>query len=107
MASLVATTLISAPLPGLAAEHQPTAPNPNTASLLVQAHQAAASLVRPSELQAQASQAQTPAPAGTEDRDSWAFFKSPIGIAVLATLAVGTGYAIYSAQHDRIHSPGK
>jgi hypothetical protein len=25
----------------------------------------------------------------------------------LAVVAAGTGYAIYSAQHDRIHSAGK
>jgi hypothetical protein len=35
------------------------------------------------------------------------FFKKPAGIAVLATLAAGVGYAIYSAKHDRIKSPGK
>jgi hypothetical protein len=36
-----------------------------------------------------------------------AFFKTPIGIAVLTTLAVGVGYALYSTQHDRITSAGK
>jgi hypothetical protein len=35
------------------------------------------------------------------------FFKSGPGMAAIAVLAVGTGYALYSAQHDRIHSPGK
>jgi len=40
-------------------------------------------------------------------RQSPAFFKTPAGIAVLAVVGAGAGYAIYSAQHDRIHSPGK
>jgi hypothetical protein len=47
--------------------------------------------------------AQATAP-GTE---SPAFFKSGAGIAVLAVVAVGVGYALYSTSHDRIHSPGK
>jgi len=25
----------------------------------------------------------------------------------IAVMAAGTGYALYSASHDRIHSPGK
>jgi hypothetical protein len=44
------------------------------------------------------------AAAGT---DSPTFFKTPTGAVVLAVMIVGAGYAIYSAQHDRIHSPGK
>jgi hypothetical protein len=39
--------------------------------------------------------------------DSPTFFKTPTGAVVLAVMIVGAGYAIYSAQHDRIHSPGK
>jgi hypothetical protein len=35
------------------------------------------------------------------------FFKKPAGIAVLITLAAGVGYALYSTQHDRLHSPAK
>jgi hypothetical protein len=35
---------------------------------------------------------------------SGSFFRSPAGIACLAGVAVGTGYAFYSASHDRIHS---
>jgi protein-disulfide isomerase len=35
------------------------------------------------------------------------FFKSGPGIVALAVLAAGTGYALYSAKHDRIHSAGK
>jgi hypothetical protein len=32
------------------------------------------------------------------------FFRSPTGIACLAVIAAGTGYALYSVSHDRIHS---
>ena len=32
------------------------------------------------------------------------FFRSPAGITCLAVIAAGTGYALYSASHDRIHS---
>jgi hypothetical protein len=35
------------------------------------------------------------------------FFKTGPGIVALAVLAAGTGYALYSASHDRIHSAGK
>jgi len=32
------------------------------------------------------------------------FFRSPAGIACLAVIAAGTGYALYSVSNDRIHS---
>ena len=35
------------------------------------------------------------------------FFKTGPGMVALVVLAAGTGYALYSAQHDRIHSAGK
>jgi hypothetical protein len=44
---------------------------------------------------------------GSSAADSPAFFKTPTGAVVLAVMVVGTAYAIYSAQHDRITSPGK
>jgi hypothetical protein len=43
----------------------------------------------------------------TAGKESPAFFKSGAGIAVLAVVAVGVGYALYSTSHDRVHSPGK
>src|SRR5262245_57795524 len=39
--------------------------------------------------------------------NSTSFFKTRPGMIALAVIAVGTGYAIYSAQHDRIRSPGR
>ena len=35
------------------------------------------------------------------------FFKSKPGMIALVVMAVGTGYALYSAQHDRVKSPAK
>ena len=45
---------------------------------------------------------QTP-PAGSAP----GFFRSGPGIIALVVMAAGTGYALYSTTHDRIHSPGK
>jgi hypothetical protein len=44
---------------------------------------------------------------GTPTTRSATFFKTPAGVVVMAVLGVGVGYALYSAQHDRVHSAGK
>jgi hypothetical protein len=36
--------------------------------------------------------------------ESKSFFKTPLGVAVIAIVGSGTAYAVYSFQHDRIHS---
>lgn len=41
------------------------------------------------------------------NKESAAFFKSGTGIVVLAVIAAGVGYALYSVSNDRINSPGK
>lgn len=35
------------------------------------------------------------------------FFRTRTGVVIAAVMIAGTGYALYSAQHDRIHSAGK
>jgi hypothetical protein len=35
------------------------------------------------------------------------FFKSRTGMIALVAMVAGAGYALYSASHDRIHSPAK
>ena len=40
-------------------------------------------------------------------KESTAFFKSRPGMIALAVMVIGSGYAIYSANHDKINSPGK
>ena len=56
--------------------------------------------------------ARTPVTRGTAARaqtntskESPGFFKSGPGMVALAVMIAGTGYALYSASHDRIHSP--
>lgn len=50
--------------------------------------------------------AQPAAPAGVAP-ESRRFFKTPLGVAVIAIVGAGTAYAIYSAQNDRIHSAAR
>jgi hypothetical protein len=97
-ALVVALVLAAAPLPVFAGE--PPAPARPTLTALVEQAAAATPLA--------AARKQT---AGTQsgktDMGSPSFFKKPVGIAVLVTMLAGVGFAIYSSQHDRIHSPGK
>jgi hypothetical protein len=96
---VVALMLAATPLPTLAGEPPaPTPPRPSLNALVQQA--AAVTPIAPA-------RTQTATSAGKTDFGSPSFFKKPAGIAVLATLAAGVGYAIYSTQHDRVHSPGK
>jgi hypothetical protein len=44
---------------------------------------------------------------GTPGARSGSFFTTPAGVAVMAVLGLGVGYALYSAKHDRVHSAGK
>jgi hypothetical protein len=97
-ALVVALVLAAAPLPGFAGE--PPAPAPPTLAAAIQ-HAAAVTPLAPA--RGRSSAAQT----GKADLGSPSFFKKPAGIAVLATLAAGIGYAVYSTQHDRVNSPGK
>jgi len=64
---------------------------------------AAARVAPPPAIRRAAPRAQAANPA----TQSPAFFKTRTGILVAGVMAVGAGYAIYSTQHDRIHSPGK
>jgi hypothetical protein len=97
---LVAALIFTAtPLPTLAGE--PPAPAPPRPSLNALVQQAAAvTPIAPA-------RAQTATGAGKTDFGSPSFFKKPAGIIVLVALAAGVGYALYSTQHDRIHSAGK
>jgi hypothetical protein len=96
----LAVTVVLAPLPALAGEPSPPAKPPgllaSVAKLNPDDHLTATS--RPAARNQQA---------GAADLRSPSFFKTPVGIAVLATLGIGAGYAIYSTQHDRVHSAGK
>jgi hypothetical protein len=96
---IIVTALI--PLPVVAGD-TPTdkrAPSLKESAAQIVARGVAAAPARPS--------ATRDARQGSASTNSPSFFKSRPGMIALAVMAAGTGYAIYSAQHDRIHSPGK
>jgi hypothetical protein len=104
--ALVALVAALPPLP-LAAASDP-APGPSTPKMTIQSavHAAAvkeAAVVAP----APRAKAARRADQGSSSKQSTGFFRTGPGAVVLAVMAVGTGYAIYSASHDKINSPGK
>jgi hypothetical protein len=94
----LALVLVAIPLPGLAEETDKPAPTPG---LKVSIARAAASGSVTLE-QAKPSAAPVETQGGSKS-----FFKKPIGMVVLAVMAAGTGYAVYSANHDRIAPTGR
>ena len=99
LAALVVTIAL-APLPALAGEPSPPAKAPGIRASL-------AKLDLTERIAAPRPPTARKQQTGQDDLRSASFFKTPLGIVVLATLGVGAGYAIYSTQHDRIHSAGK
>ncbi len=99
LAALVVTTF---PLPCSAeGASQPTAVPGLRASIDTAASTVASAKPMPSGVVARQASGEAKPPA------SKAFFKKPVGIAVLAIVAAGVGYAIYSAKHDRIPPNGR
>ena len=98
-ARLVAAGVIIAlaPLPLAAAEANLPAPPSINIKAAVQkfaaAERAASNRTAP---------AQTAQPAAAPQSPS--FFRTPLGLAVIAVVGAGSAFAVYSAQHDRIHS---
>jgi len=91
-------TIALAPLP-LAAAAESDRPAGSTTL------NAAVAKAASSERLASAATAAQPAqPTGAPSLESKRFFKTPLGMAVIAIVGAGTAYAVYSAQHDRIHS---
>jgi hypothetical protein len=99
VAALTAAFTLSGIEPASAAEPS-TTPTSRQSSLAAATSAKLASLDAASALAA--TQASVPASA---DRTSQSFFKSPRGVAVIILMAVGTGYAIYSASSERIANP--
>ena len=90
------------PLPVAAAENsQPTSPV-NLRAAIAKAAAAEHLVVTPV---AAARQAQPGTAATDPALQSPSFFKTPLGLAVIAVVGAGAAYAVYSASHDRIHSP--
>jgi len=100
-AAMLAIAVTLVPLPLAAADTAAATPaQPLKTSIATHAKRealATAPKTQPaSRNQASAQQSSNPHSAG--------FFRSPAGIACLAVIGAGTGYALYSASHDRIHS---
>ena len=90
----LALVLAAIPLPCLAGEPDKSAPPPGLRASIARAATSGSTAL---------AQVKPTAP----DRaklGSTSFFKSPAGIATIVVVALGTGYAVYSTRHDRIHS---
>jgi hypothetical protein len=101
--ALLALAVTLVPLPLLAADNGAAAVPAPSLKTSIATHAKREVLATASKTQAHAS-AQTAARAQSNDPHSQGFFRSPTGIVCLAVIAAGTGYAFYSASHDRIHS---
>jgi hypothetical protein len=99
----VAFTLLPRPVSAAEGSTSPAPASPIAASVLKAARTVA--LTAPARAPQVAEQQQQKP--GDELAGSSAFFTRPLGIAVLAILAAGTGYAVYSTSHDRIHSEAR
>jgi len=102
-AAMLAIVVTLVPLPLLAADqNQAPSRQPIKASIARHAaHDVLVSTAKPAArktTEVRARQGTSTASQGSS------FFRSPAGIACLAVIGVGTGYAIYSTRHDRIHS---
>jgi hypothetical protein len=96
----IAVTLL--PLPLAAAERAASKPAPAQPLRTSIAKHASREVLATSPKRA--SQSTAPSRAQSNNPQSTGFFRSPAGIACLAVIAAGTGYALYSASNDRIHS---
>ena len=110
-ALMLALALALIPLPVAASEALPTTPA-SPAAPAASAAMAKTSQVSLKEGAARVAARTALAPAarraqGSAGKDSPGFFKTPAGAVALAVMAVGVGYAVYSAKHDRITSPAK
>jgi hypothetical protein len=97
---MLAIAVTAVPLPVLAADRVASLPAQPLKTSIAQ-HAAREVLAAASKSQARSARQSAPQ-RGTQQ--SGGFFRSPAGIACVAVLAAGTGYALYSASHDRIHS---
>jgi hypothetical protein len=100
----LAVSLASLPATALANERSPM---PTTLSLRASVERIAAAetdrLVRHAVKIEQTQSGQT----ANARLERGSFFKSPLGVAVIAAFGVGLGYALYSASNDRIRSEGR
>jgi hypothetical protein len=98
---LLAVTVALIPVPATAAES--TKPAPGVKTIRASMQQIVAREVAKGPALRSTKRAEQDNPS----TQSGGFFRSGPGIAALVVMAAGTGYALYSASHDRIHSAGK
>jgi hypothetical protein len=96
----VGVVLTLAPLPARAAEPTQAVISSIDFSAAVQKY---ATPARPAAGRRDSAQSPNAAPRES-GMESGSFFRSPLGVAVIAIVGAGTAYALYSAKHDRIHS---
>lgn len=109
-AALVALIAALPSLPLAAASDPAPASNPTPASAkpsTIQAAVRAAAVRDAAVVAAPRATAAKRAEQSGPDKHSGGFFRSGAGAVALAVLAVGAGYAVYSASHDKINSPAK
>ena len=99
----VALIVAAVPWPALAGEGKQPATKPGLQASIAPAVHAVAVAARPASRES----AQEKAPIDKSMLESKSFFKKPMGVLIIGVLAAGTGYAIYSASHDRIPPTGR
>jgi len=98
--ALLVALAFSAPPAGAAEPRPEPSPSPEPSTLAGSVDAALEAM--PSATLAAAAQTTQEPPSGP---DNPSFFKTGKGVAVLALLAGGLGYTIYSFSHDRVKSP--
>ncbi len=96
---VLALIVAAVPLPSMAGQAGKPAARPGLKASIAPAVRA---VVSTTAAPAKAATAQAPDAKG--QLGSKSFFRTPAGVVVLAVVAAGGGYALYSASHDRIHS---
>jgi beta-lactamase regulating signal transducer with metallopeptidase domain len=87
--------------PALAASPEPSQDTPFSSRALSKA-------LADAPASAKAAKAETPAKRAAKTQAAKpGFFQTRTGILVLSAFAVGTGFALYSAQNDRIHGAAR
>ena len=105
-AAFVALVAVLPPLP-LAAASDQAAPASTAKPKTLQTAVHAAAVREAAVVAAPRAKAARRADQSGSDKQSGSFFRSGAGAIALAVMIVGSGYAIYSASHDRVSSPGR
>ena len=100
-AFVIAVSILPLPLSAAEKGTKPVAAQPLRTSI---ATHAAREVLVSSPKRADGTATKTRAQSSSPQSGGKSFFSSPAGIACLAVIGAGTGFALYSASHDRIHS---